>query len=68
MRQTWLLDIEVFPNFFFIGVKNYRTQEEHRFEVSEFIDDRERIYNVFTKFSGFLVSFNGIYYDNVVIS
>ena len=47
MRKTWLLDIEVYPNFFFIGVKDYRTKEILKFEVSNEKDDREKIFTVF---------------------
>ncbi len=68
MKPTWLLDIEVYPNFFFIGVRDYRENTVLEFEVSEYVDDRQRIFDTFSKFNGFLVTFNGIHYDNVVIN
>lgn len=68
MKRTWLLDIEVFGNFFFIGVKDYRTKEILKFEVSDKKDDRKEIYTVFNSFDGYLVTFNGISYDQIVIN
>jgi Suoliviridae DNA polymerase len=68
MNEILLYDIEVFPGFFMTGLKNFKTKEIWYWEVSEYRDDRQEIYKFFNKYKGYLVSFNGIYYDNVVVS
>jgi len=60
-------DIEVFTNYFEVGIKDFRTKEVVNLEISEEFDQREEIYNFFSSYDGYLISFNGIHYDNVVI-
>lgn len=67
MSNFKLYDIECFSNYFQIGIKDFITKEITSFEVSELEDDRELIYDFFNAYNGFLVSFNGIYYDNLII-
>jgi len=62
-----LYDIEIFKNFFCVGIKDYETKEITFYEISEEKDDRELIFHFFMTFTGFLISFNGIHYDNMVI-
>lgn len=68
MKEIILYDIEVFLNMFECGFKNFKTKETWYYEVSERIDQRIEIYKFFSKYKGYLCSFNGINYDNVVIS
>lgn len=65
-----LLDIEVYPNLFYVGIKNYETKESTAFEVSEHIDQRSEIYeflNSCEKHKDFVITFNGIDYDMIVL-
>lgn len=62
-----LYDIEVFKNYFCVGLKNYVTKEILFYEISEEKNELEKIYNFFRNYDGFLISFNGLHYDNVVI-
>lgn len=62
-----LYDIEVYHNFFCVGIKDYIDKETILFEISELSNDIDKIYNYFIIYKGFLISFNGIHYDNVVI-
>lgn len=62
-----LYDVEVFRNFFCVGIKDYDTKEITFYEISEEKDDRELIFHFFMTFTGFLISFNGIHYDNMII-
>ena len=62
-----LYDIEVYKNFFCIGIKDYDTKEILFYEISEEKNDSELIYNYFINYKGFLISFNGIHYDNMII-
>lgn len=68
MKQTWLLDIEVFPSLMFIGIRDYKNKKEITFEVSEYKDERKELIKAFSTFDGYLVTFNGISYDNTVIA
>lgn len=61
-------DIECYCNYFLVGIKDFRTKEKVLWEVSEERDDRQKIYDFFMKYNGFLVHFNGMHYDNIVIS
>lgn len=67
-NEIYLYDIEVYPNYFLVGLKNYVTKQKILYEISEERDDRKQIYDFFTNFDGYLVSFNGIHYDNMVMS
>lgn len=68
MKQTWLLDIEVFPSLFFCGIRDYKNKKEITFEVSEYKDERRKLIKALSTFDGYLVTFNGISYDNTVIA
>ena len=62
-----LMDIEVYPNFFMCGVENYITKEKKYFEISQYRDDRTELRKWLTDFDGFMITFNGLHYDNVVL-
>lgn len=65
MKQ--LIDIEVFKNYFLLGTKDYVTKEIKSFEVSEYKDERLQLYKWLCDTKGFVISFNGIHYDTVVL-
>ncbi len=62
-----LYDIEVYQNYFCVGIENYTTKQKTFYEISEQTNDLHKIYNYFNTFNGFLISFNGIHYDNIII-
>jgi hypothetical protein len=62
-----LYDIEVYQNYFCVGIENYVTKQKTFYEISEKQNDIHKIYNYFKTFNGFLISFNGIHYDNMII-
>jgi hypothetical protein len=62
-----LYDIEVYRNYFCVGIENYVTKQKTFYEISEQQNDIHKIYNYFKTFNGFLISFNGIHYDNMII-
>jgi hypothetical protein len=62
-----LYDIEVFKNFFCVGIRNFDTKELVFYEISEECNDLDLIYEWFINYDGFLISFNGLHYDNTVI-
>lgn len=67
-RQLWAFDLEVFPNYFCGTFQNLETGEKHYYEVSSRRDDSKDL-RIFLEFlSGYLVSFNGIDYDDIILS
>lgn len=66
--ERQLIDIEVYPNFFMLGIKDYYTGDTSYFEVSPWIDNRDQLYNWLCSFKGFVIGFNIIYYDNMVLA
>jgi len=62
-----LYDVEIYTNYFCVGIENYITKQKTFYEISEQINDIHKIYNYFNTFNGFLISFNGVHYDNIVI-
>lgn len=64
--MTNIVDIEVFPNFYFCGIKDYREKKIFSFEISKYLDQREEFYKWYSNYKGYLVTFNGEQYDNVV--
>jgi len=52
----------------FIGIRDYRNKTEITLEVSPFKDERQKLFDIMNNFDGYLVSFNGVHYDNVVIA
>jgi hypothetical protein len=62
-----LYDIEVYKNFFCVGIKDFLTKEIIFYEISEEKNNLDLIYNWFKNYNGFLVGFNSIHYDNMII-
>lgn len=62
------LDIELYPNYFQVGVKDYISKKVFYFEVDEVKDQRFELYNFLTSYKGYLITFNGVHYDNVVLA
>ncbi len=62
-----LYDVEVYKNVFLCTIMNYDTNEKTIWEISTRKNDLEQVKEFFNTFKGFLVSFNGIHYDNCII-
>jgi len=67
-RQLWLYDIECFVNYFCITFQNAETGEKHYYEVSSRIDQSKDLRIFLSFLSGYLVSFNGCDYDDIILS
>lgn len=63
-----LLDIECYPNYFEVGIKDYDTKTVTTFEVDDQHDERKELFQFLTEFKGYLITFNGVHYDNVVLA
>lgn len=62
------LDLEIYPNFFMLGLKDYVTGDTSYFEVSDHKDDRRELYQWLCTYRGYVISFNGLQYDNMVLA
>src|SRR5690349_15799807 len=62
-----LMDLECYKNYFCCGIKQLNTTERCFYEISEEKNDLDLIYQWFTDYSGFLITFNGINYDEPLI-
>ena len=62
-----IYDIECYKNYFCVGIKDYSTKEIIFYEISEERNDLDLIYKWFKEYNVFLISFNGLHYDNMVI-
>ena len=62
-----LFDLECYKNYFCCGIKQLNTTERYFYEISEERNDLDLIYQWFSNYNGFLISFNGINYDEPLI-
>ena len=62
-----LYDVEVYPNCFLCGIEDFETGKKIVWEISERKNDFNKVKSFFTSFNKFLISFNGIHYDNPII-
>lgn len=67
-RQLWLWDVEVFPNYFCVTFQNAETGQKHYYEVSSRRNDTVDLQLFLSFLSGYLVSFNGQDYDDIILS
>lgn len=67
-RQLWLWDIECYVNYFCITFQDTQSGQKHYFEVSSRIDQSEELRTFVSFLSGYLVSFNGQDYDDIILS
>lgn len=67
MNGIKLYDIESFKNFFCVAIRDHISKEEYYFEISEVQNDIDKIYKWFKNFNGYLVAFNSLHYDDVMI-
>lgn len=63
-----IIDIECYWNYFCIGIKDFVTKEIQFYELSEEHNDLKQIYHYITTFKGFLITFNGLHYDELVLN
>lgn len=67
MRKM-LMDIEVYPNCFLLGYKDYITKEGKVLEISKYKNDLKEIVKWCKSFKGYMITFNGIHYDQLVLA
>lgn len=67
-KTAFVYDIEVFPNFFSCAVKNTESGNIRIFEISSRRNDISKILKLFLNKQIIFVTYNGIHYDNPIIS
>ena len=65
--QKVICDVEVYPNCFLCGIQDVDTKEKIVWEISDRINEYDEVVKFFNKFKQYLISFNGIHYDNCII-
>ena len=67
-KTVFVYDIEVFPNLFTCAIKNTESKKQGVYEISERKNELPKILKTFTDKRIFWATYNGIHYDNVLIS
>ena len=67
-KVPFVYDIEIFPNFFSCAIKNTESKNVSVYEVSSRKNDLPKIRTLFLNKKAIFVTYNGIHYDNPIIS
>ena len=65
---AFVYDVEVFPNLFTCAVKNTESKNKRVYEISSRKNEMPEILKLFQNKQIFWVTYNGIHYDNALIS
>ena len=65
--QKVIYDVEVYPNCFLCAIQDVDSREKIVWEISDRINEYNDIVKFFNKFNQYLISFNGIHYDNCIM-
>lgn len=65
--QKVIYDVEVYPNCFLCAIQDVDSKEKIVWEISDRTNEYDDIVKFFNKFNQYLISFNGIHYDNCII-
>jgi hypothetical protein len=70
MSSKWqkvICDVEVYSNCFLCAIQDVDTKEKIVWEISNRINEYSNIVEFFNKFKQYLITFNGIHYDNCIL-
>lgn len=70
MESKWqkvIYDVEVYPNCFLCAIQDVDTKEKIVWEISDRINEYDKVVKFFNEFKQYLISFNGIHYDNCIM-
>lgn len=68
MKNKVVMDIEVYPNYFLLGYRDYITGEGNTLEIHKNVNQLDDIVKWCRNFKGFMITFNGIHYDQVILA
>ncbi len=66
MESKWqkvILDVEVYPNVFLLGIQDVDTKEKIVYEISDRLNEYDKVVKFVTTFNQYMITFNGIHYD-----
>lgn len=67
-KTAFVYDLEIFPNLFTCAVKNTESKNKKVYEISQRKNEIVDLVKLFTNKNIFWVTYNGIHYDNAIIS
>ena len=67
-KVCFVYDVEIFPNFFSVTIKNTESDRIKSYEISERRNDMPDIAKLFLHKGIYFVGFNSMHYDSPVIS
>ena len=67
-KTAFVYDVEIFPNFFSVTLKNTESGNIVSFEISDRKNDMPNIVKVFLNQNIYFVGFNSMHYDAPIIS
>lgn len=67
-KVCFVYDVEIFPNFFSVTIKNTESGKVKSYEISERRNDMPDIAKLFLHKGIYFVGFNSMHYDSPVIS
>jgi hypothetical protein len=65
--QKVICDVEVYNNVFLCAIQDVDTKEKIVWEISNRINEYDKIIKFFNNFNQYLITFNGIHYDNCIL-
>jgi len=70
MESKWqkvIYDVEVYSNCFLCAIQDVDTKEKIVWEISDRVNEYDDVVKFFNEFKQYLISFNGIHYDNCIM-
>ena len=61
--QKVILDVEVYPNVFLLGIQDADTKEKIVWEISDRTNDYDKVVEFIKSFNQYMITFNGQHYD-----
>ena len=67
-KTCFVYDVEIFPNFFSVTVKNTESKGVKSYQISSHRNDLPKIAKLFLNGKIYFVGFNSMHYDKPIIS
>ena len=67
-KTAFVYDVEVFPNFFSVTIKNTESKNHVTYEISDRRNDMPSILKLFLNKNIYFVGYNSMHYDKPLIS
>lgn len=65
--RSHIIDLEVYPNYYLAGIRDFKEKTTFTFEVNDKKDERQELYEYLINYDGYLVGFNTLHYDEVLL-